>query len=231
MKGMKKMKKIAVILALLLTAAMLTACGSSDPKKNEQPAQPAVTEATATDAVTEAPTERPTDEPTEAPTEAPTETPTDEPTEAPTEVPTDEVASASEPEEGEQKENAGPRTLAERIETIAADAADLVPFTADELTDITGIVPEDYTDFVFLQGDGMDGREILAVTAKDKEAGNRIEEQMQNYLQRRRDENRNYAPAAYQLLAQASVVRRDLTLAMISGADAAAETEKLLAGE
>ena len=215
MKGMKKMKKIAVILALLLTAAMLTACGSSDPKKNEQPAQPAATEATATDAVTEAPTERPTDEPTEAPTE----------------VPTDDVASASEPEEGEQKENAGPRTLAERIETIAADAADLVPFTADELTDITGIVPEDYTDFVFLQGDGMDGREILAVTAKDKEAGNRIEEQMQNYLQRRRDENRNYAPAAYQLLAQASVVRRDLTLAMISGADAAAETEKLLAGE
>ena len=96
---------------------------------------------------------------------------------------------------------------------------------------MTGIVPEDYTDFVFLQGNGMDGREILVLTAADEAAADRIAGLMESYLERRRDENRNYAPDAYKLFSEAQVVRKDLTLAMISGADAAAETGQLLAGE
>ena len=128
-------------------------------------------------------------------------------------------------------EAAQAQTLEERIGAIAADAGDLAPFSLEELADMTGIAPEDCADFVFLQGDGTDGREILAVTVKNAEAGDRVEALMQSYLERRRDENRNYAPAAYQLLSKASVVRKGLTLVMISGTKAAEETERLLAGE
>ena len=186
---MTTMKKLMVVLALLLAAALLTACGNEKPQEPEQTAQQAVTDAPA---ATEAPSEEP----------------------VPTSVP-----------------EAGGQSLSERVEAVAGDAAELVPFTPDELMDMTGIAPNDYTDFVFLQGDGMDGREILVVAAKDMAAGDRVEGQALAYLQRRRDENRNYAPAAYQLLSEAKVVRKGLTVVLISGADAAAETEQLLAGE
>lgn len=188
-------KKPAVLLALMLAAALLTACGSGQPKAQESAAPQAATSAPATDApATEAPA-----------TDAPA-------TEAP-------AAAAS-------------ITLGERaLAATLGAAADLVPFTADELADMTGIAPEDCADFIFLQGDGMDGREILAVTAKDKDAGDRVKQQMEAYLQRRRDENRNYAPAAFLLLSDARVVRKGLTVVLISGANAATETELLLAGE
>ena len=79
---------------------------------------------------------------------------------------------------------------------------------------------------------GTTGQGIIVVlAAKDMAAGDRVEGQALAYLQRRRDENRNYAPAAYQLLSEAKVVRKGLTVVLISGADAAAETEQLLAGE
>ena len=182
MTGMTMMKKLMVVLALLLAAALLTACGNEKPQEPEQTVQHAVTDAPA---ATEAPSEKP--------------------------------ASTSAPESGGPAGDA--QSLSERVGAVAGDAAELVPFTPDELMDMTGIAPNDYTDFVFLQGDGMDGREIL------------VEGQALAYLQRRRDENRNYAPAAYQLLSEAKVVRKGLTVVLISGADAAAETEQLLAGE
>ena len=194
MTGMTMMKKLMVVLALLLAAALLTACGNEKPQEPEQTVQHAVTDAPA---VTEARSEKP--------------------------------ASTSVPESGGPAGDA--QSLSERVGAVAGDAAELVPFTPDELMDMTGIAPNDYTDFVFLQGDGMDGREILVVTAKDMAAGDRVEGQALAYLQRRRDENRNYAPAAYQLLSEAKVVRKGLTVVLISGADAAAETEQLLAGE
>lgn len=143
---------------------------------------------------------------------------------------TEETAVTEAPAAPEQEKAAG-RTLAERVGAVAGDAADLVPFTGDELTDMTGIAAEDYTDFVFLQGDGMDGREILVLTAVDDAAAKRITGLLESYLERRKDENRNYAPDAYKLFSEAQVVRKGLTLALISGADAAAETEQLLAGE
>ena len=209
------MKKLTVILALVLAAALLTACGDGKPKTTEAP------KAAEASAATEAPAATETPEATETPgnPEAPAaETPAAE--EEPAEIPgqADQPADAT-------------GTLPDRIDAVAKDAADLVPFTADELMDMTGIGPKDYTDFVFLQGDGMDGREILVVRAANEAAADRVAGQMEKYLERRQEENRNYAPAAYQLLSEAKVVRKGLLLAMISGADAAAETEALLAGE
>ena len=185
---MRNMKKLAVILALMLAAAVLTACGSSGDREKTQAVQPAAT--------------------------------------APAAVPTDAPA-AEKPDEPA----AAGQTLADRVSAAAKDAGDLVPFNADELADMTGIVPGDYTDFVFLQGNGMDGREILILTAAGEAAADRIAGLLDSYLERRLDENRNYAPDAFKLFSEARVVRKGLTFALISGADAEAETEQLLAGE
>ena len=152
----------------------------------------------------------------------PAETPavTEKPAEEATDTPAADPAAA-----------AG-KTLRELVDSIAKDAADLAPFSADELTDMAGIEPDDYTDFVFLQGsDVMEGREILALRAKDDAAAEKLAEQMEKYLERRREENKNYAPKAYQALTAARVDRKGLLLVMISGGDAEAETAAMLAGE
>ena len=54
---------------------------------------------------------------------------------------------------------------------------------------------------------------------------------MEKYLERRRNENRNYAPEAYQALSDARVERKGLTLVMVSGGEAGTETAALLAGD
>ena len=59
----------------------------------------------------------------------------------------------------------------------------------------------------------------------------KLAEKMEKYLERRRNENRNYAPKAYQALSDARVERKGLTLVMISGGEAGTETAALLAGE
>ena len=126
---------------------------------------------------------------------------------------------------------AAAQTLQERADAVLSDAADLAPFTAEELQDMTGIAPEDCADFVFLQGNGMDGREILVIRAKDDAAADRVAKQLEEYLERRKEEHRDYAPDAYKLLSEASVARKGLLLAVVSGSDAAAESAALLAGE
>ena len=126
-------------------------------------------------------------------------------------------------------ENSG--SLKTAVEAVIDDAAELAPFTAGELTDMTGIVPEDVSDFVFLQGNGMDGREILVIRAKDEASADRVVAQLEKYLERRKKEHRDYAPDAYKLLTDAKVERKGLLLAVISGKNAAAELKALLAGE
>ena len=156
-----------------------------------------------------------------------------EPTEAPvqTETPVQMEAPAEEPEQPAEASAPAGASLQERVEAAAKDAADLSPFFADDLTDMAGIEPGDYTDFVFLQGEVTEGREILVLRAADEAAADRLAAQMQKYLERRREENRNYAPKAYQALSEAEVARKGLLLVMISGGDAAGETAMLLAGE
>ena len=101
-KDMKKMKLLALVLALLL---VLCGCSAKDEKAAAPTAAPA----------TEAPTAEPTAAPTEAPTAAPTEAPTAEPTAEPTEAPAAEAAEASavlEIAEGELTEYVGDAVLA-----------------------------------------------------------------------------------------------------------------------
>ena len=75
--------------------------------------------------------------------------------------------------------------------------------------------------------------ESLKLVDEALQAGNtgRAIRQMENYLEMRRKETRNYLPEAYQLLTQAKVETKGLTAALISGAGAAEETKAILAGE
>ena len=123
------------------------------------------------------------------------------------------------------------KPLRELAAEVIKDAGDLAPFDAEDLAEMAGIQPDDYTDFLFLQGDVMEGREILALRAKDDAAAEKLAEKMEKYLERRRNENRNYAPKAYQALSDARVERKGLTLVMVSGGEAGTETAALLTGE
>ena len=200
------MKKSAMVSVLLLAAVLLTGCG------NSQSPSPAATEA-------------PAMETTETETAAATET-----TETETAAAKQETLREI-PEAGQASPDTAANSLKAAVEAVIGDAAALAPFTADELADMTGIAPEDCSDFVFLQGDGMDGREILVIRAKDEAAADRVADRLEKYLERRKKEHRDYAPDAYRLLTDAKVERKGLLLAVISGRDAAAELAALMAGE
>ncbi len=124
-----------------------------------------------------------------------------------------------------------PQTLLSRVEAAASDAKDLAYFTGDDLLDLLGIEPVEYTELAFMQDTGMSGREIIALYAADEESAGHIGQALNDYLERRRDETRNYAPEAYQALSKAHVERKNLLFVLISGPDAEAETAALLAGE
>lgn len=124
-----------------------------------------------------------------------------------------------------------PVSLREKVNMICEDAGDLAPLDAVDMEDVTGIVPEDCREFVFLQSLGMDGREIMAVRAADKDAAERVTALAEKYLERRMKETRNYAPEAYQLLSETKVRTKNLTIVLAVGTNAAKEADYILAGE
>lgn len=122
--------------------------------------------------------------------------------------------------------------LREAVEKALTDKDGLVAYTADDLTDLMGILPEDYTEALFLMGsDSLSGREIIAVRAKDASSLKKITEALNNYLTQRKQETRNYLPDAYKLQTQTKVETRNLTAVLIVGAHTAEETRTFLAGE
>lgn len=122
--------------------------------------------------------------------------------------------------------------LREAIESALTDKENLVAYTADDLTDLMGILPEDYTEALFLMGsDSLSGREIIAARAKDSDSLKKITEALNNYLAQRQQETRNYLPEAYKLQTQAKVETKNLTAVLIVGAHSAEETKAFLAGE
>lgn len=122
--------------------------------------------------------------------------------------------------------------LREAVEKALTDKDGLVAYTADDLTDLMGILPEDYTEALFLMGsDSLSGREIIAVRAKDASSLKKITEALNNYLTQRKQETRNYLPDAYKLQTQTKVETRNLTAVLIVGAHSAEETRTFLAGE
>ena len=122
--------------------------------------------------------------------------------------------------------------LREAIESALTDKENLVAYTADDLADLMGILPEDYTEALFLMGsDSLSGREIVAARAKDSASLKKITEALNNYLAQRQQETRNYLPDAYKLQTQAKVETKNLTAVLIVGAHSAEETKAFLAGE
>ncbi len=133
---------------------------------------------------------------------------------------------------GQPKEEVSlPVPLREAVASAAPDAAEWLRLPAQELEDVLGILPQDYTEFVYLLEDSLSGREILVIRAADREAAERVRGLVEAYLERRRKETRDYLPEAYQLLAAAKVEIKNNTVALIVGEEAADETRKLLAGE
>lgn len=140
------------------------------------------------------------------------------------------LGACSAPEKGAPASDA-PASLAEKVNMIAEDAGNLAALTAEDLEDVLGAVPADYTEFVFLQSEGMDGRELLAVRAADRDAAGRVAGMAEAYLERRLKETRYYAPEAYKLLSEAKVRTKNLTVVLAVGPNGTQEADFILAGE
>ena len=121
--------------------------------------------------------------------------------------------------------------LKELVTGVIGSTDGLVSMPKTDLEDVIGIDPADFREAVYLQDDGMGGREVLVLRANDKDAAARIAAQLEGYLEQRRKETRNYLPEAYKLLENAKVETKNLTVALLSGENAADETARLLAGE
>lgn len=120
--------------------------------------------------------------------------------------------------------------LRELVDSVM-NAEGLVSMPKSDLEDVIGIDPADFREAVYLQDDGMGGREVLVLRAADKDAAARIAELLEDYLEQRRKETRNYLPEAYKLLEAARVETKNLTVALISGEKASEQSAQLLAGE
>lgn len=129
----------------------------------------------------------------------------------------------------ETAEEAAPVTLLDRALLIAEDRDTLIEMTQDDLLDLIGIEPEDYTDFAYLAAiDALTGRELIILEATDEEAALRIVELLQAYLERRLQETRNYLPDVYRLLSKEEVLQKDLLVVLSLAAPIEDEAELLL---
>ena len=85
----------------------------------------------------------------------------------------------------------------------------------DELYDVIGIAPEDYSDYAYLADyDALSGRELIIVRATDQEAAERISALLSQYLDHRLKATRNYLPDVYRALSEATVLQEDLLLVL-----------------
>ena len=97
-------------------------------------------------------------------------------------------------------------SLEETARQYFSDPDAFIAYTAEDLEDLTGIAPDDYTEAVFLRdSDTLSGREIILVRAKDVEAFRSAKEALERYLSQRKEETRDYLPEAFHRLNQATV--------------------------
>lgn len=91
-----------------------------------------------------------------------------------------------------------------------------IPYTAEDLYDLTGISPDDYAEAVFLRdADTLSGRELIMVQAKDANGVRSIQKALEQYLSQRKEETRNYLPEAYRLYSDAKARVSGLTVSLI----------------
>jgi len=122
--------------------------------------------------------------------------------------------------------------LADAAGAVLKDRDSLVNIPEEDLYDLIGIEPEDYTEVLYLASEnGLSAREAIVLRARDADAAKRIADALNAYLGHRMDETRNYLPEEYKILSQAKVEEKNNTVALITGENAAEEARALLAGE
>lgn len=127
----------------------------------------------------------------------------------------------------------------EKVLSILEDGKDLIQMNGDDLLDLIGIEPEEYTDFVYLTGNNElietddSAREVFVIRAADEDAAGRIADLLENYRQERMRLLRNYPDRAdaYRQLNQAEVLREGLMVVLSVAAPDPAEPELLLQEE
>lgn len=123
-------------------------------------------------------------------------------------------------------------TLLEKTVRIAEDGENLGPINEDDMLDIIGIGPDEYTDYAYLADyNALSAREVIVVRAKDEDAAKTIAEKLENYREQRMRETRNYQPEAYRVLNEAEVLQKDLLVVLSIAAPDPAEAELLLQEE
>ena len=123
-------------------------------------------------------------------------------------------------------------TLLEKTVRIADDGENLGPINEDDMLDIIGIGPDEYTDYAYLADyNALSAREVIVVRAKDEDAAKTIAEKLENYREQRMRETRNYQPEAYRVLNEAEVLQKDLLVVLSIAAPDPAEAELLLQEE
>ena len=124
--------------------------------------------------------------------------------------------------------------LIDKAIRIAEDGDNLIQMTEDDLYDIIGIEPEEYTDFAYLTDhDSLSGREIILLRATDETAAESVAEKLEEYRQYRLHMTRNYPDQAevYRTLNQAEVQREDLLVVLSIAAPDPQEASLLLQEE
>ena len=106
--------------------------------------------------------------------------------------------------------------LQETMRQALKDPDAFIPYTAEDLYDLTGISPEDYSEALFLRDrDTLSGREAILIRAKDAQAVQRIKEPLHHYLSQRKAETRNYLPNSYRLLCSSAFQYDGLTVSLL----------------
>ena len=107
-------------------------------------------------------------------------------------------------------------SLADAAQRLLPAGDAFVSYTQEDLCDLTGISPDDYTEAVFLRdSDTLSGREVIMVRTKDAEAFGSVKDALERYLSQRLKETRDYLPNAYHLLSEARIQEAGLTVSLI----------------
>ena len=125
-------------------------------------------------------------------------------------------------------------TLLDKVIRVAEDEKDLIRMGEDDLFDLIGIEPDEYTDFAYLASrDSLSGREVIVLRATDETAARDMAEKLEEYRQYRMHMTRNYPDQAdaYRLLSKAEVLQEDLLVVLSVGAPDPQEASLLLQEE
>ena len=97
----------------------------------------------------------------------------------------------------------------------------MIPMTADELYDLTGIAPEDYTDAACYEAsDGLLADEVLLFTASDLDAAARIENALHRRLDSKAAEAEGYSPEQFAVIKKGFIAKSGLNLCLIVSPEA-----------